>query len=106
MGPALDPFVTLEHHLDAERGMPAHLDRHVTPVGIDQMKTVMVDLRPRRLALSMGRAVATVLSFLNGQFPLGQQGGGSSSNRTNRRRAKRPQPREEPPLRRLVSNPS
>src|SRR5216684_506706 len=34
-------FVTVQHHLCAEWRMPAHLDRQVTPVRVQDMKRIM-----------------------------------------------------------------
>jgi hypothetical protein len=40
-----DVFVAVEEDLRTERRVPTHLDRHVAPVGVHQVKRVVVDER-------------------------------------------------------------
>src|ERR1700740_3166971 len=41
-----DVFVAVQHHLGGERRMPADLDRQMAPVGVEDVKGIVVDIEP------------------------------------------------------------
>src|SRR5215471_17111787 len=43
--PRRDVLVAVEDDLRRERRVPGHLDRHMTPLGIDDVEAVVVDVR-------------------------------------------------------------
>ena len=45
--------MAVQHHLGGERRMPANLDRQMAPVGVENVKGIVVDLRGRRLSFDM-----------------------------------------------------
>ena len=45
-GLALDPLVAIQNYLRSEGRIAAHTDDHVTPVGIHQVKVIVLDVRP------------------------------------------------------------
>jgi len=51
--PAGDVFVAVQHHLGRERGMAADLDGQMAPVGIEDVKRVVVDIRDRFLSFDV-----------------------------------------------------
>ena len=44
----------VQHHLGRERGMAADLDGQMAPVGIEDVKRVVVDIRGRFLSFDVG----------------------------------------------------
>src|SRR6185312_146717 len=44
-------FMTVQHHLSGERRMAADFDGEVAPIGIEDMKRVMIDVGHRLLSL-------------------------------------------------------
>jgi len=67
-------FVPVQDHLRAEGRMPAHLDRHMPPVGVQDMKGIMIHVGPG----FFGRQVAELtgprlLRFPNQRWRLGYQ---------------------------------
>src|SRR4030095_3342759 len=46
-------FMTIQDHLGRKRRMPADLDGHMPPVGVEKMKRVMIDVGHRFLPLQM-----------------------------------------------------
>src|SRR6476620_1402622 len=45
-GAAFDPFVSVEHHLHAKGRMTTHLDGEMSPLFVDEVKVVVIDVRP------------------------------------------------------------
>ena len=60
-GLSFDPFMTVEHNLNIERGMAAHLDGEMPPLPVNDVKVIMVHIRPWRFPLQ----VDVVLPFLD-----------------------------------------
>jgi hypothetical protein len=50
---AFDPFVSVEHHLHGKGRMAAHLDGEMAPLSVDEVKVVMINVRPAFRALQV-----------------------------------------------------
>jgi len=55
--------MTVQHDLRAERWMPRHLDRDVSPIGIDDVERIMIDEH------SLGFQMANYSTFVSLHFP-------------------------------------
>jgi len=60
---SVDPFVTVEHDLYTKRWVTTHLDCDVAPVGIDDVKVVVVDVGPRSPALQVRHTFVAALDL-------------------------------------------
>ena len=48
-GLPFNPFVTVQDQLRTERRIPAHADRYMAPLAIDDVEVIMLDERPVRM---------------------------------------------------------
>ena len=72
-GTAFDPFVSVEHHLQGKGRMAAHLDGEVAPLFVDEVKVVMIHIRPLLTALQVRHVTFTAVDLPHQRRCLGHQ---------------------------------
>ncbi|MBI4024693.1 MAG: hypothetical protein HY360_06900 [Verrucomicrobia bacterium] len=63
MGLAFDPLVAVDHHLHPKGWVAAHFDRQMPPVGVQQVKVIMLDQRPGLRSTQDQLTLAVLLGF-------------------------------------------
>jgi hypothetical protein len=64
--------MTIQHDLRAEGWMPGHLNRDVSPIGIDDVERIVIDERPLGFQMA-NHSTFVALHFPNGGWSPGNQ---------------------------------
>jgi hypothetical protein len=65
--------VSVEHHLQGKGRMAAHLDGEVAPLSVDEVKVVMINLRPALAGLQVRHVTFTAVDFPHQRRCLGHE---------------------------------